>query len=234
MKKILFTILIVLINIKIFALEKITINNDNLIPIFEKDLKKYNYFTSSDKVLISVKKSENEIINGDGLFEVKDGENEFIIISNIDGEYIINVYKNYQKKELEFGKLKSLRIDGYDIDFDSDKYEYDIVINNEDMLNINYELLNDSSYVDVKGNGNFNKETNLIVINVDDINTYKIKVHKTINVIKKINEENNEVKEMSFAKKEIVKLIIITISCIIVFSMFYILFLHKKKSILHV
>ena len=234
MKKILFTILIVLINIKIFALEKITINNDNLIPIFEKDLKKYNYFTSSDKVLISVKKSENEIINGDGLFEVKDGENEFIIISNIDGEYIINVYKNYQKKELEFGKLKSLRIDGYDIDFDSDKYEYDIVINNEDMLNINYELLNDSSYVDVKGNGNFNKETNLIVINVDDINTYKIKVHKTIDVIKNISEEDNEIKEMSYAKKEIVKLIIITISCIIVFSMFYILFLHKKKSILHV
>ena len=234
MKKILFTILIALINIKIYALDKITINNDNLIPIFEKDLKKYNYFTSSDKVLISVKKSENEIINGDGLFEVKDGENEFIIISNIDGEYIINVYKNYQKKELEFGKLKSLRIDGYDIDFDSDKYEYDIVINNEDMLNINYELLNDSSYVDVKGNGNFNKETNLIVINVDDINTYKIKVHKTINVIKKINEENNEVKEMNYAKKEIVKLIIITISCIIVFGMFYLLFLHKNKSTLNV
>ena len=102
------------------------------------------------------------------------------------------------------------------------------------MLNINYELLNDSSYVDVKGNGNFNKETNLIVINVDDINTYKIKVHKTIDVIKNISEEDNEIKEMSYAKKEIVKLIIITISCIIVFIMFYILFLHKKKSILHV
>ena len=29
-------------------------NNDNLIPIFEKDLKKYNYFTSSDKILINV------------------------------------------------------------------------------------------------------------------------------------------------------------------------------------
>ena len=234
MKKILFTILIALINIKIYALDKITINNDNLIPIFEKDLKKYNYFTSSDKILINVKKSEDEIINGDGLFEVKDGENEFIISSNIDGEYIITVYKNYQKKELEFGKLKSLKIDGYNIDFNSDKYEYDIVINNEDMLNINYELLNDSSYVDVKGNGNFNKETNLIVINVDDINTYKIKVHKTIDVIKNISEEDNEIKEMSYAKKEIVKLIIITISCIIVFIMFYILFLHKKKSILHV
>lgn len=234
MKKILFTILIALINIKIYALDKITINNDNLIPIFEKDLKKYNYFTSSDKILINVKKSEDEIINGDGLFEVKDGENEFIINSNIDGEYVINVYKNYQKKELEFGKLKSLKIDGYNIDFNSDKYEYDIVINNEDMLNINYELLNDSSYVDVKGNGNFNKETNLIVINVDDINTYKIKVHKTIDVIKNISEEDNEIKEMSYAKKEIVKLIIITISCIIVFIMFYILFLHKKKSILHV
>lgn len=234
MKKILFTILIVLINIKVLALEKITINNDNLIPIFEKDLKKYNYFTNSDNVLINVQKDENEIIDGDGLFEIKDGENEFIINSNIEGKYIINVYKNYQKKELEFGKLKNLEIDGYNIDFNSDKYEYDIVINDEDMLNINYELLNDSSYVDVIGNGNFNKETNLIVINVDDINTYKIKVHKTIDVIKNINEEDNEIKEMSYAKKEIVKLIIITISCIIVFGMFYILFLHKKKSILHV
>lgn len=79
MKKILFTILIVLINIKVLALEKITINNDNLIPIFEKDLKKYNYFTNSDNVLINVQKDENEIIDGDGLFEIKDGENEFII-----------------------------------------------------------------------------------------------------------------------------------------------------------
>ena len=42
-----------------------------------------------------------------------------------------------------------------------------------------------------------------------NINTYKIKVHKTIDVIKNISEEDNEIKEMSYAKKEIVKLIII-------------------------
>jgi len=231
MKKILFTIFILLLSSKIYAIEKIMINNDNLIPNFDKNLKKYNYFTMSDKVLINVRTSKDEIINGEGLFELKNEVNKFIINSNLDGDYVITVYKNYQKKELELGKLLDLKIEGYEINFNSDIYEYDIVIGDEEMLNINYELLNDESHVVVRGNGNFDKEINEITIDVDDINIYKINVHKTIEVVN-IVEEKNEIKEMSYIKKEIIKIIIITISCILVFLMFYILFL--RKSTLHV
>ena len=231
MKKILFAIFIMFNLNTINALENIKINNDNLIPSFDVNLRKYNYFTTSDKILVTVKNSDNEVITGDGLFEINDEITYLTINSNLNGEYKIIVYKNYQKKVSEFGKLVNLEIEGYDINFNSDIHEYDIVINNEDALNINYDLLNDSSYVDVKGNGNFNNELNIITINIDNINTYVINVHKTINVSHEIVEKT-EIKEMSYMKKEIVKIIIITISCIIIFLLFYILFL--RKSILHV
>ena len=231
MKKILFTIFIMFLFSRVNAIEKITINNDNLVPLFDKNLKQYNYYTNSDKIFINVKNSKDEIVTGDGVFELNKEINKYIINSNIYGDYYINIYKNYQKKEYDYGKLVDLKIEGYDINFNSDIYEYDIVINNEDMLNINYELLNDSSYVDVTGNGNFNNELNVIKINVDNINTYKINVHKTINVSKGY-EEKQEINEMNYIEKEIVKIIIITISCLIVFLMFYILFLRKTN--LHV
>lgn len=231
MKKILFTIFILVIFTKVKAIENIKINGDTLSPIFDINLKKYNYFTNEDKIIINVVKSNDEIIIGDGEFELYNDISKYNINSNISGDYEITVYKNYKKKDLEYGKLLDLKIKDYEINFNSDIYEYDININDESFLNIDYELLNDKSYVDVKGNGNFNDELNVIEINVDNINTYKINVHKTIKVFEPINNEI-VVEEMSYTKKEIVKIVIITISCSLVFLMFYFLFI--KKFNLHV
>lgn len=231
MKKILFTIFILFIFTKVKGIESIKINGDNLSPIFDISLKKYNYFTEEDKIVINVVKSKDEIIIGDGEFELNDEVNKFIINSNINGDYEINVYKNYEKKDLEYGKLLNIKIENYEINFNSNIYEYDININDENYLNIDYEVLNDKSYVDVIGNGNFNNKLNVIEINVDNINTYKIYVHKSIKVFEPINEDI-VVQEMSYTQKEIVKIIIITISCSLVFLMFYLLFI--KKFNLHV
>lgn len=230
MKKILFTILIILFFNKVNAIENIKINGDDLIPKFDSSLKKYNYFTNSDKALINIYKSENEVVNGDGVFELNDEITKFIINSNISDNYEIIVYKNYQKKDNPYGQLINLEIEGYDIDFNSSVFEYDITINDEKVLNINYDLLNDNSYVSVSGNGNFNNKLNIITINVDDINIYRINVHKAINVSHEIKEEI-KIKEMSYIEKEIAKVIIITISCILIFIMFYLFFL---KNSLHV
>ena len=231
MKKILFTIFILFIFTNVKGIENIKINGDNLSPFFDINLKKYNYFTDEDKIVINVSKSNDEIITGDGEFEIYDDVNKFIINSNINGNYEINVYKNYEKKDLEYGKLLNIKIENYEINFNSNIYEYDININDENYLNIDYEVLNDKSYVDVIGNGNFNNKLNVIEINVDNINTYKIYVHKSIKVFEPINEDI-VVQEMSYTQKEIVKIIIITISCSLVFLMFYLLFI--KKFNLHV
>ncbi len=226
MKKILFTFLLSLFSFKIYALENIKINNEDVIPMFDINTKKYNYFTDSSIVLIKTKNNKNEVITGAGEYLLKDGINKYIINSNIYGDYEINIYKNYKEDKDTLGVLTDLKIKNYDLDFDSDKHEYEIVINNEDHLDIEYELLNDSSYVDVIGNGNFNKDKNEIIINVDNINTYKINVLKTSSVFKRI-EVQDTTQEMSVFKKEIVKLIITTISCILVFLMFYFLFIRK-------
>ena len=225
MKKILFTFLLCLFFERVYAIENIKINNDNLIPKFSKDMKKYNYFTELNEVYIDVKSSNDETVLGSGLFEIKDGINTFKINSNINGDYLINIFKNYKEDKESFGKLIDLKIKNYPIDFNPEVYEYEITIGDEDYLDMDYELLNDSSYVEIDGNGNFNSDKNVITVNVDNINTYKINVFKTIKVFKEETKIINEVEEMSPIKKEIVKLTIITISCSLVFIMFYLLFI---------
>ncbi len=232
MKKILFTFLFSLFFNRVYAIENIHVNKESLIPKFDTNIRKYNYFTDSDSINIEVENSnevensKDEIISGNGKFDINDGINTFIIDSNINGKYEINVFKNYKEDKDTFGNLVNLEIDNYDINFDPNTYEYNISISDEDKLNISYELLNDSSYVSISGNGNFNKPKNEIIINVDNIKEYKINVLKTLTVSKNEIVEK-EVESLSNTKKEIVKLIIITISCSLVFILFYLLFIKK-------
>ena len=122
--------------------------------------------------------------------------------------------------------LENLIIENYDISFDKNIYEYEIIIGEEEQLNIDYELSDDDVYVSVDGNGNFNKSENIITINVNNDFFYKIHVYKTLSVSH--IEEFEEVIEMSPLKKEIVKFGLITISCVLVFGFYYILFINKS------
>ncbi len=227
MKKILFTFFILVEFVNVYAIEDIKINGKSLIPYFDNNTKKYNYYTDDDNVIINVKHNKEEKILGDGSFKLHDGLNELIINSDTNGEFIINIYKNYVKSKGEKGLLKNLNILGYNINFDKNKYEYDIDITKDEPLTINYELSDLSSYVEIIGNGNFNKTKNTITINVDNINKYTINVYKTSLVSNEIDNNNISEKEMSYTQKEIVKIIIITISCILVFLLYYMLFIKK-------
>lgn len=122
--------------------------------------------------------------------------------------------------------LENLTIENYEINFNKDIYEYDIVINDEDFLNIDYELSKSDIYVCVSGNGNFNKSHNIIEINVNNDFFYKINVYKTINV--SYVEEEEEIISFSPLKKEIVKLFIVTISSSLIFGFYYITFINKN------
>lgn len=222
MKKILL-IISLLFCIKVKAIENITINNENLSPIFNSDIKVYNYFTYSDSINIQVKSKENEQVTGSGVFSLNDDLTTFKITSN-DKEYTINVFKNYHKEELT-PVLNDLIIEGYDINFDTNIHEYDINIKDETHLNINYDLSNDEAYVSITGNGNFNSSDNIIKINVNNKDEYIIHAHKSMNV--SLIEDTNEYKELSGIKKEIVILLIVTISCTLVFLFYYSLFINK-------
>lgn len=215
MKKITIFILLFCV-VKVNALSNIKVNNEELIPSFDKDIKVYNYYTDSESVNINVKKDKNEIVNGEGMYTLDNNYKKIIISSNIDNDYVINVFKNYDKREYDSSELLSLNIDGYNINYNKDIYDYDITLNNENNLNIKYEV-NDNTSVVITGNGNFNKSNNLIKIEVGD-KVYNIHAHKTIKV--SYSKDREIIKEMSCTKKEIVKVLIITISCSFVF-LFY-------------
>lgn len=215
MKKITIFILLFCV-VKVNALSNIKVNNEELIPSFDKEIKVYNYYTDNESVNINVKKDKNEIVNGDGVYTLDNNYKKIIISSNIDNDYVINVFKNYDKREYDSSELLSLNIDGYNINYNKDIYDYDITLNNENNLNIKYEV-NDNTSVVITGNGNFNKSNNLIKIEVGD-KVYNIHAHKTIKV--SYSKDREIIKEMSGTKKEIVKVLIITISCSFVF-LFY-------------
>lgn len=122
--------------------------------------------------------------------------------------------------------LENLIIQDYDISFDKNIYEYEIVINDERELNIDYELSDDDVYVSVEGNGNFNKNENIITINVNNDYFYKIHVYKTQNV--SFINDAEEIKEMSTLKKEIIKIVIVIISCLLIYVFYYISFIDKN------
>ena len=224
MKKIILSILLIL-PFSINAIEKIKINNEDLSPYFDNKIKKYNYFTNEDEINIKVITSKGEIISGDGIFELKDKESTFIVSSDKYGDFIITVFKNYIEKKSK-GENISLDIERYNLNFNKDVHEYNLNILDEENLNIIYELNNENTNVKIIGNGNFNNTKNIIKIILDDEEEYTINVFKSQKV-SKVENTVSKTKTMSYAKKEIVKYIIITISCTLIFFFYKLVFISK-------
>jgi hypothetical protein len=235
MKKIILLIIMSILFIKVNALESIKINNETLSPLFDNDIKVYNYFTNNETIKIVVNASKGEVISGYGIFNVVDGINTFNITSSKYGIFKINVYKNYSSKEINSSKLTNIVVAGYDIGFDPNKYDYSINIEDETYLKINYELEDDSSHAIISGNGELVNTDNIINIEVTskDLKSttkYVIHAYKTIEVSNIKTDE--EIKVMSPTIKEIVKLIIVTISVSLIVLAYYLIFI--KKTILHI
>ncbi|MDY6071773.1 MAG: hypothetical protein SPI44_02735 [Bacilli bacterium] len=224
MKKIILSILLIL-PFSINAIEKIKINNEDLSPYFDNKIKKYNYFTNEDEINIKVITSKEEIISGDGIFELKDKESTFIVSSDKYGDFIITVFKNYIETKSK-GEILSLDIEGYNLNFNKDVHEYNLNILDEENLNIIYELNNENTNVKIIGNGNFNNTKNIIKIILDDEEEYTINVFKAEKV-SKVENRVSKTKTMSYTKKEIVKYIIITISCTLIFFFYKLVFISK-------
>ena len=224
MKKIILSILLIL-PFSINAIEKIKINNEDLSPYFDNKIKKYNYFTNEDEINIKVITSKGEIISGDGIFELKDKESTFIVSSDKYGDFIITVFKNYIETKSK-GEILSLDIEGYNLNFNKDVHEYNLNILDEENLNIIYELNNENTNVKIIGNGNFNNTKNIIKIILDDEEEYTINVFKAEKV-SKVENRVSKTKTMSYTKKEIVKYIIITISCTLIFLFYKLVFISK-------
>ena len=236
--------------LKVKAITNIKVDNYSLVPYFSDYIMKYNVFVNDDveNVNVSVNLSEDDdYVTGIGNVELIDGINEVILKvikkNNDILTYQVNIYRNYDESLLDDNiNLKSLIVNGYDINFSPDVYEYNINILDDIRLNIDYETISDNASVRITGNSNLKEgknEVRLIVSNKDKskVNVYVLNVNKLVTTFneessksKKVDEENILGKD-HLTKKEtnIITLVVISICSILIMFIFYMMFIINKK-----
>lgn len=199
-----------------------------LVPIFNKNTYNYNIFLDEEEKEISFDASclNNSNIKMNDSYKLKKGYNDITITcDNIN--YKINVVRGENKQN---EGLRSLTIKGYDIDFKTDKFNYEIDLKKDDeVLIIDFETFNDKDTVTVSGNGDFNKGSNIVKIKVKGEKnlTYNIKVIKTEEVFKEITSSSDEISN----SEQVIYIILLIIICsFIIYISFYLLFIRKKRT----
>lgn len=235
MKKSLYLLIVFfLFTIKLSAIEDISINNEQIIPIFNKDTTTYNVYVSelTEIVTINVKESDNELITGQGSKSLKKGLNTFEINSYINNSliktYTLNITRGIDYLDENSSILETLSIEGYNIDFKSDKHTYSINFNDNIDLNISYQTSNPKSIVKLT------RTKDLINIKVTSENkksetTYKINLIKDepVNSIYTANKPRRTYDDFEL---KLIRITIISFSSIIIGIIFYLIFIKKKKN----
>lgn len=160
---------------------------------FSKDKTNYeitvDYNTDSLDInpKLSSGKSNVEIIGNENL---KVGENTIIVrVTAKDKsvrEYKIIVTKKDKDQVLSNNSyLKSITIEGYNIDFKKNVYNYTLKIKNEETLNINAITEDETAKVRIVGNNNLNNNNVIkIIVTAEDksVSTYSITISKKKNI----------------------------------------------------
>lgn len=225
------------------ALSNISINGETLVPIFNKEIYKYNVYTNNEDIYINtVLSEEDSFIEGNGAFKLKEGENKLKLKLTLkDGNikyYNLSIFLNYKNEnDLSNSLLKDLIIKNYKINFDSNVFNYNLNIEDEEQLDIRYEVNNNEKVI-LEGNSNLKLGNNKIIITViseDETNKsiYTITVNKTKTVYnEEIKKEKKEIIKNDFDKtdKIIVKIVISLVIIIIITFLFYLFFCIKSKK----
>lgn len=187
------------------TLKSLTIDNGNLNPKFSSDVTSYSATVDSDKVVISAVANDSKAkVEGAGEKQLKYGKNTFnIVVTGEDGttkSYLLNITRPDNNEINAY--LKSITIDGEDIGFDKDIFEYVYNVSN-DITELDIEAVPelDSSTVEIIGNEEFVIGENVITIKVvaeDDSE----KIY-TITVIKEEEIEEPELDGIYLSKLEI-------------------------------
>lgn len=184
-------------------LKSLTINDEDI--NFEKDILEYTYnvdLETEELKIDAVPEKETSKVEITGNEKFVEGENIVTIkVTAEDGEektYTIKVIKEEKEEENTEDEpglyLKTLEIQGYKINFDKEKYEYEITIKNEKQLNIN-ALVYDDYNVEITGNENLQDGSIIKIIVTDSednsvIYKIKIKVDNTPVVEEKVEDTN--------------------------------------------
>lgn len=235
MKKSLYLLIVFfLFTIKLSAIEDIIVNNEQIIPTFSKDTTTYNVYVneSTEIITINAKESENELITGHGSKSLKKGLNTFEINSYINNSliktYTLNIIRGIDYLDENSSILESLSIEGYNIDFKSDKHTYNINVSNDLDLNIKYKKSNPKSNVKlVKTSDSINIK--VISENKKNETTYKINLIKD-ELVSSLYSPKNTRRSYNDFELKLIRIAIITVSSIIIGIIFYLIFIKKKKN----
>ena len=225
-----------LFTIKLNAIENISINNETLVPTFSKETRVYNVYVLSTTEIITINATseENELITGTGSKSLKKGLNVFIINSYVNDtlteSYTLNITRGEDVFDDETSSLEDLSITGYNIDFKSDNFNYEISLNEDEELKVIYKVSNPKMNVKVS------ETSDLITIKVISENKknesiYKVKVNKEAKV------NGVALKISYFDKKEfdkfelkVIRIAIISVILIVMSILFYLVFIKYKKK----
>lgn len=191
---------------------------------FNKDIYSYNIDVSSNVDSLEIEalpNSDKSKITIKGNDNLSIGKNE-ITITVVAEDGNKSIYTIYATKKSNICPIKSIKILNYNLDFDCNKYDYELKINKEDSLNIEVIPNDKKTKVNIYDNDNLkNGDIITIKVKIDDIDyEYHIKIIKTN--LENINIINN---------KQFIFLIIVISSILIYLIIKFIVkkrFLNKK------
>lgn len=116
---------------------------------------------NSEKAKVEIQKEEKLIV----------GENTINVVVTAEdgtvGTYVIIV--NRAEKLSDDASIKSLVVKGYELDFKSDVYQYELEIEKEEKLDIEVELNDEKAKYQIKGNNNLKDKSVIeIVVTAED------------------------------------------------------------------
>lgn len=171
-------------------LKSLTVENQELIPAFNKETTSYTMQVSNDITELDIKaeaEDEKATVEIQGNKDLKDGENTVTVSVNAE-DNTIKIYeiKVTKSEKTELG-LKTLTIEGTDItdDFKPEVYEYKIDIEDVEKLKIEAIPNDEKAVVEILGNEDLQEGENTITIIVSSQDgskkvTYQITANKTI------------------------------------------------------
>jgi len=171
-------------------LKSLTIENQELIPAFNKETTSYTMQVSNDITELDIKaeaEDEKATVEIQGNKDLKDGENTVTISVNAE-DNTIKIYeiKVTKSEKTELG-LKTLTIEGTDIvdNFKPEVYEYKIDIEDVEKLKIEAIPNDEKAVVEILGNEDLQEGENTITIMVSSQDgskkvTYQITANKII------------------------------------------------------
>ena len=189
---------------------------------FNKNTTSYSFNVEHSVKSITINAKANNskaTVSGTGTKTLKDYINTFnIVVTAENGSkktYTIKVIRKDAEGNLGFvskdNSLKGLSIEGYKIDFNKDKLEYSIEVDNlVDSVKVTAEVNHGGATYEVVGNNDLKVGTNTVKVNVTsesgDVKTY------TINVTRKSDAPTTTIKDLgTILEKTTAKEVIIEI-----------------------